>query len=47
MPSMDAAANPHGGVSPDDERIVFVHLLLYVLDMQAPSVDDARSWAAR
>lgn len=42
---MDAAARSYGEVSLDDERIVFVHLLLYGYDMQAPSVEDARQWA--
>lgn len=45
MPSMDQIARDHGGVSLGDERIVFVHLLLYGFDMQAPSVADAREWA--
>ena len=35
----------YGGVSLDDERVVFVHLLLYGFDMQAPTVEDAREWA--
>ena len=42
---MDVAAKKYGGVSLDDDRILFVHLLLYGLDMQAPSLDDARDWA--
>ena len=45
MPSMDDAAEDYGSVSLDDDRIVFVHLLLYGFDMDAPSVDDAREWA--
>ena len=45
MPSMDDAARDYGGVSLDDDRLVFVHLLLYGFDMSAPSVDDAREWA--
>ena len=45
MPSMDQIARDYGGVSLDDERLVFVHLLLYGFDMQAPSVADAREWA--
>lgn len=42
---MDEAARDYGRVSLDDERIVFVHLLLYDFDMEAPSVADARDWA--
>lgn len=45
MPTIDEAARTYGGVSLDDERIVFVHLLLYGFDMEAPSVADAREWA--
>lgn len=45
MPSMDAAARDYGGVSLDDERLVFVHLLLYGLDEKAPRLADAREWA--
>ena len=45
MPSLDQAARDYGGVSLDDERLVVVHLLLYGLDMEAPSLEDARAWA--
>lgn len=45
MPSLDEAARDYGGFSLDDERLVFVHLLLYGFDMQAPSLADAREWA--
>ena len=45
MPSMDDAARNYGGVSLDDDRLVFVHLLLYGFDMGAPSVAEAREWA--
>ena len=34
------------GVDLDDDRIVFVQLLLYGMDMKAPSPDDAKAWAA-
>ena len=45
MPSMDEAARDYGGVSLDDERLVFVHLLLYGFDLDSPSLEDAREWA--
>ena len=45
MPSMDRAARNYGGFSLDDDRLVFVHLLLYGFDMGAPSASDAREWA--
>ncbi len=45
MPSIDEAARDYGGVSLDDSRIVFVHLLLYGFDDEAPSLADAREWA--
>ncbi len=35
-----------GGLTLDDERIVFVQILLYSMSMQAPTPEDARSWAA-
>ena len=45
MPSMDDAARDYGGVSLDDDRLVFVHLLLYGFDMKIPSLEDALEWA--
>jgi len=42
---MDEAARSWGGFSLDDERLVFVHLLLYGYDMKAPSLEDTREWA--
>lgn len=42
---MDEAAEAYGRVSLEDEDIVFVHLLLFGMDMQAPSLADAREWA--
>jgi hypothetical protein len=45
MPSLDGAAEAYGHVSLDDERIVVVHLLLFGLRMEPPTVDDARRWA--
>ncbi len=45
MPSMDDAASTYGGVSLDDDRIVFVHLLLYGPDMAAPTRAEAQEWA--
>ena len=35
-----------GGTSLDDERIVLVQLLLYDMKLRAPSLEDARDWAA-
>lgn len=32
-------------VNPDDERFVYIHLLLYSLAMQGPTAQDARKWA--
>jgi hypothetical protein len=46
LPSIEEAARTYGGFDLDDPRIVKVHLLLFNLDMQAPTVDDARAWAA-
>jgi len=45
MPCLDDAARDYGRVSLDDEGIVTVHLLLYGVDRQAPSLADARDWA--
>jgi hypothetical protein len=45
MPSMDECARLYGGVSLDDERLVFVHLLLYGFGSRAPTAAEARSWA--
>ncbi len=42
---MEEAASDYGGFSLADDELVFVHLLLYGLDMKAPSVADARRWA--
>lgn len=42
---MEEAASGWGGFSLDDDRLVFVHLLLYGFDMKAPSLADAREWA--
>ena len=33
------------GVDPDDERFVYVHLLLYGLTMRGPTAEDARKWS--
>jgi hypothetical protein len=46
LPSIEEAARTYGGFDLADPRIVKVHLLLFNLDMQAPTVDDARAWAA-
>ncbi len=46
LPSIDEAARSYGGFDLSDPRIVQVHLLLFDFDMQAPTVDDARAWAA-
>ena len=45
LPSMKELARTYGGFDLSDDRIVVVHLLLYSLDMQAPSPADARAWA--
>ncbi len=34
-----------GGLSLDDERIIFVQVLLYSMSMGAPTTEDARRWA--
>jgi hypothetical protein len=46
LPSIDEAARSYGGFDLSDPRIVQVHLLLFDFDMQAPTLDDARAWAA-
>lgn len=45
MPTNDEAAEAYGHVSLDDPDLVFVHLLLYGYDREAPSLADAREWA--
>lgn len=45
LPSIEEAARTYGGFDLADPRIVKVHLLLFNLDMQTPTVDDARAWA--
>ena len=45
MPSLEDAAEDYGGFALDDDRLVFVHLLLYGYDMNVPSLEDARAWA--
>jgi len=45
LPSIHEAAHTYGRFNLSDPRIVQVHLLLFNLDMQAPTVDDARAWA--
>ncbi len=34
-----------GGIRLDDDRIVYIQLLLYGMSMQAPTADDANQWA--
>ncbi len=34
-----------GGAKLDDERIVYVQLLLYSMSMQTPTAEDAKAWA--
>ena len=46
LPSIEEAARTYGGFDLADPRIVQVHLLLFNLDMQTPTVEDARAWAA-
>lgn len=45
LPSIAEAARTYGGFDLSDDRIVKIYLLLYNLDMQAPTADDARNWA--
>ncbi len=45
LPSIAQAARKYGGFDLHDDRIVKIHLLLYNLDMRAPTVADARAWA--
>lgn len=45
LPSIEEAARTYGGFDISDPRIVQVHLLLFNLDMSAPTVEDARAWA--
>lgn len=45
LPSIAEAAGTYGGFDLADKRIVKIHLLLYSLDMQAPTAEDARAWA--
>jgi hypothetical protein len=44
MPSLDDAARDYGGISLEDESVVVVHLLLYGMDLDAPSMSEAREW---
>lgn len=45
LPSIEEAARKYGRFDLSDERIVKIHLLLYGLDMRAPTAKDARAWA--
>jgi hypothetical protein len=45
LPSIEESARMYGGFELSDERIVKIHLLLYGLDMRAPTAEDARAWA--
>lgn len=45
LQSIRRLASLFGGVSLDDPRLMFVTLILYNLDMRAPSAADARAWA--
>jgi hypothetical protein len=45
LPSIKEAARTHGRFDLSDDRIVKVYLLLYGMDMQAPSPRDAKAWA--
>ena len=46
LPSIDKLVKRYGGgQSLDDERIVLVQLILYDMDLQAPSASDAKQWA--
>ena len=45
LPSMKEIARQYGGFDLSDERIVKVYLLLYGMDLQAPTPDDAKAWA--
>ncbi|MGI9455216.1 MAG: hypothetical protein ACR2NU_01560, partial [Aeoliella sp.] len=45
LPSIEESARTYGGFELSDERIVKIHLLLYGLDMRAPTAEDARAWA--
>jgi len=45
LPSIAEAARTYGGFDLADDRIIKIHLLLYNLDMNAPTADDARAWA--
>ncbi len=45
LPSIEKSARRYGGFDLSDDRIVKIHLLLYGLDMRAPTAEDARAWA--
>jgi len=45
LPSIKESARLYGKFDLSDERIVKVYLLLYGMDMRAPTPSDARAWA--
>ena len=45
LPSIQESARQHGRFGLSDERIVKVYLLLYSMNMRAPTPRDAKAWA--
>lgn len=45
IPALPDAARTYGDFNLDDDRLVKIYLLLYGMDMQAPTPEDAAAWA--
>ncbi|BBM86474.1 hypothetical protein [Candidatus Uabimicrobium amorphum] len=45
LPSFKEALKTYGGIDFSKEDIIYIHLLLYDLKMQAPTQQDAKNWA--